>query len=370
MFAAGAALNAASPTMKILIAGRVIQGFGGGLLAGLGYAVIRTVLPQQLWARAAGIVSAMWGVGTLVGPALGGLFAELGLWRWAYVLLLAVALILAGFTRKTLPRRAETSAAPTPIPVLSLTLLTLAATAFSLSSTVSQGISTAIALAAGALLIAAFLLAEVKGSVRVLPRLTYTRGNPLKWIYLTVAALCAGVMTENFVPLFGQDLGNLTPLIAGLLGAALSVGWVVAQLFSVGLSAANSRRAIRVAPLMLTGGLVAYGLLQADQAAPALVIAWAVVLFLAGAGIGLAFPHLSVAAMSSTADPAEGTKAAAALNTTQLIAYAVTSSIAGTLIHLGDSSLVNSARLMTLGIAVLTALGLVTALLATRNQRR
>ncbi|MFC9993812.1 MFS transporter [Nocardia sp. NPDC127526] len=369
VFAAGAAINALSPTMEALVAGRVVQGFGGGLLAGLGYAVIRTALPSHLWGRAAGLVSAMWGVGTLVGPALGGVFAELGAWRWAYALLLAVALVLAVLTRKALPRNAQPAGEHSPVPVAPLVLLTLAASAFSLSSTVSPGGPTAVALGVGALLLGAFVLVEAKGSVSVLPRLTYTRGTSLKWIYLTVAALCAGVMTENFIPLFGQKLGGLSPLVAGLLGAALSVGWVVAQVFSVDLAATAARRAIRIAPLMLTGGLIAYGLLQTDNAAAAVVIVWAGALFIAGLGIGLAFPHLSVAAMSSTDDQAEGAKAAAALNTTQLIAYAVTSAIAGTLIRLGDASLVDSARLMTFGIAVLTALGTATALFATRRPR-
>ncbi len=367
VFSLGAAINALSPTMELLVVGRVVQGLGGGLLAGLGFAVIRSTLPQHLWARGAGLVSAMWGVGTLIGPALGGLFAELGAWRWAYGLLLAVALLLAALTRRTLPRAAE-STDRSPVPVAALVTLTLAASAFSLSSTVPEGISTTIALVAGVLLIAAFLSIDARGAVSVLPRSTYARGNSLKWVYLTVAALCAGVMTENFVPLFGQRLGGLSPLVAGLLGAALSVGWVVAQLFSVGLTAPAARRAIRIAPLLLTGGLLAYGLLQADAAPGVVVIAWAVVLFVAGTGIGLAFPHLSVAAMSSTDDPAEGAQAAAALNTTQLITYAVTSAIAGTLIRLGDASVVDSARLMALGIAVLTAFGVATAVLATRTR--
>ncbi|WP_324193379.1 MFS transporter [Nocardia otitidiscaviarum] len=367
VFSLGAAINALSPTMELLVVGRVVQGLGGGLLAGLGFAVIRSTLPQHLWARGAGLVSAMWGVGTLIGPALGGLFAELGAWRWAYGLLLAVALLLAALTRRTLPRAAE-STDRNPVPVAALVTLTLAASAFSLSSTVPEGISTTIALVAGVLLIAAFLSIDARGAVSVLPRSTYARGNSLKWVYLTVAALCAGVMTENFVPLFGQRLGGLSPLVAGLLGAALSVGWVVAQLFSVGLTAPAARRAIRIAPLLLTGGLLAYGLLQADAAPGVVVIAWAVVLFVAGTGIGLAFPHLSVAAMSSTDDPAEGAQAAAALNTTQLITYAVTSAIAGTLIRLGDASVVDSARLMALGIAVLTAFGVATAVLATRRR--
>lgn len=370
VFAAGAVINALSPSMELLIVGRIVQGFGGGLLAGLGYAVIRTALPEQLWGRAAGLISAMWGVGTLIGPALGGLFAELGLWRWAYALLAAVAVILTALTRKALPRKTDTAADRTSIPVLSLSLLTLGAGAFSLSSTVSEGLPTVIALSVGSALVAAFVLAEARRSVRVLPRLTYTRGNPLKWVYLTVAALCAGVMVENFVPLFGQELGGLTPLIAGLLGAALSVGWVVAQLFSVGLGPTAARRAIRVAPLMLTGGLLVYALLQTEHAGTLAVIGWAAALFIAGLGIGLAFPHLSIAAMGSTADPAEGAKAAAALNTTQLISYTVTSALAGTLIRLGDSSRVDSVCLMAVGIAALTALGVLTAVLATRERSR
>ncbi|UFS98279.1 MFS transporter [Nocardia huaxiensis] len=369
VFAAGAGINAVSPTMEVLIVGRVIQGFGGGLLAGLGYAVIRTALPQRLWGRAAGLVSAMWGVGTLIGPALGGVFAELGAWRWAYGLLLGIALVLAALTRRALPR-GGTTAERTPVPVLGLVSLTLAAAAFSVSSAVAPGISTAIALAAGIVLLAAFLTIEVRATVSVLPKFTYTRGNSLKWVYLTVAALCAGVMVENFVPLFGQRLGGQSPVVAGLLGAALSVGWVVAQVFSVNLGPGHARRAIRTSPLLLTAGLAAYGLLQTGRAPGIVVMLWAAVLFLAGMGIGLAFPHLSVAAMSSTADPAEGAKAAAALNTTQLIAYAVSSALAGTLMRLGDTSPVSSARFMILGVAVLTAAGMATALLATRRAGR
>jgi MFS family permease len=64
--------------MDVLVAGRAVQGAAGGLLAGLGYAVITATLPQSLWSRACALVSAMWGIATLVGPAMGGIFAEFG----------------------------------------------------------------------------------------------------------------------------------------------------------------------------------------------------------------------------------------------------------------------------------------------------
>ncbi|WP_327072909.1 MFS transporter [Kitasatospora purpeofusca] len=370
VFAAGAGLTAASPSMETLIVGRIVQGLGGGLMAGLGYAVIRTALPERLWTRAAGLVSAMWGVGTLVGPSLGGLFAELNAWRGSYVLLMAAALVLAVLARRSLPGPTGSARTVEPLPLPSLLLLTLAAGAFSISSTVPRGWATALCIVLGLVLLAGFLLVERRGSATVLPKLTYRRGNHLKWIYLTVAVYCTGVMTETFIPLFGQELGGLSPLAAGFLGATVSVGWTSAQLFSVNLSSERARSlAIRVGPAVLTAGLLAYGLLQTSQASGGRVLLWAVVLVIGGTGIGAAFPHLSVTAMRSTDDEVEGAKAAAGLNTTQLIAFTVSSALAGTLVSFGGDSTLDGARYMVFGLGALTVFGTATAALSLRRAR-
>jgi MFS family permease len=148
----------------------------------------------------------------------------------------------------------------------------------------------------------------------------------------------------------------------------LSLAWVVALLFVVSVkSESGRRRAIRVGPLLLTAGLITYGLLQVSGADIATVLIWATVLALAGVGIGLAWPLLGVAAMSSTHDPAEGGKAAAAITITQLIAFSITSALAGTLMSAGGDSAVDSARYVTLGIALLTLLGIFAAGIATRR---
>ena len=65
VFGLGSLLCAMAPTMELLLVGRVVQGAAGGLLAGLGYGVINSALPQSLWTKASALVSAMWGVGTL-----------------------------------------------------------------------------------------------------------------------------------------------------------------------------------------------------------------------------------------------------------------------------------------------------------------
>ncbi|GLR54648.1 MFS transporter [Shinella yambaruensis] len=367
VFALGAAGNAASPTMEFLIVGRVVQGLGGGLLAGLGYAVIRAALPERHWARGTGAVSAMWGLGTLFGPALGGIFAELGLWRWAYGALAIVALLFALLAQRAFAGMGG-SQHRTPVPVASLVPLVLATVAISLSAIVPIGWPTLATVGAGLVLLVLFVLVERRARNTILPRITYRRGNALKWVYLTVAALSAGVMVETFIPLFSQQLAGVSPLVGGLLGAVLSLAWVIAQLLVVSVtSPAGQRRAVRTGPLLLTAGLIAYGLLQVAGAGTGLVVAWVAVLALAGAGIGLAWPLLGVAAMSSTHDPAEGGKAAAAITTTQLIAFSVTSALAGTLMAAGGDVAVDAARYVVLGIALLTLLGILTAGIATRR---
>ncbi|MHA7848008.1 hypothetical protein [Serratia sp. D1N4] len=98
-----------------------------------------------------------------------------------------------------------------------------------------------------------------------------------------------------------------------------------------------------------------------------MVIAWVAALSVAGVGIGLAWPLLGVAAMSSTLDPAEGGKAAAAITTTQLIAFSITSALAGTLMAAGADSVADSARYVSLGIALIALLGVFVAGVATRK---
>ena len=78
IFALGSIWCGLASNMPLLLVGRVLQGLGGGILLALSYALIRIVFEQRLWSRAMGITSGMWGVATLVGRAVGGLFAQYG----------------------------------------------------------------------------------------------------------------------------------------------------------------------------------------------------------------------------------------------------------------------------------------------------
>ncbi|MFE5566409.1 MFS transporter [Amycolatopsis japonica] len=357
VFAAGSVVCAASPSMPVLLLGRGTQGLGAGLLTGLGFALIHSALPPRLWSRGSALISAMFGVGNFVGPALGGFSAQFGSWRSAFVVLAVGAAALAIFVPRALPDGERPTQAP-PVPVVSLTLIVGAAGAVSVAGILSDVLAMAALIALGLALVGAFLVTENRSAASVLPASVYRRGSRSRWIYLTIMVLASGVAVETFLPLFGQRSGGLPPAAAGFFAAALSLGWSVSQLVSA--SAGKTRRLVLAGPACLAIGFAALGLLQTEQPPLPVVLAWLPVLIFGGMGIGIAMPHLSVAAMTSAPD-GEGGQAAAAIATVLTMSTAFGAAVAGLLVNLGGASVVTSARWLLFGFAAISALGLLTA---------
>ena len=373
-FSAGSALCTLAPTMQLLLVGRVVQGLAGGLLAGLGYAVISAALPDRLWTRASAVVSAMWGIGTLIGPTTGGLFAQFGAWRGGFAALAILAVAMSLLVPIALPARAPSSAedsAGPRIPAWSLVLLGLAALAVSAAAIPRNVAVTVGLLTLGVVLVLAFLVVDRRAVAAVLPRSAFGPG-PLKWIYASLGLLMAATMVDMYVPLFGQRLGGLAPVVAGFLGAALSVGWTVGEIASA--SVTNIRATVRLvaaAPLVMATGLMLAAFSQTDGATMGYVAVWAVALAIAGTGIGIAWPHLSAWAMGSVVDdPAEQAVAAAAINTVQLMCGAFGAGLAGVLVNLRESADANAAQWMFGVFAAFAAVGVVASYRSGRGQIR
>ncbi|MGB9305105.1 MAG: MFS transporter [Mycobacterium sp.] len=373
VFGTASVVCAGAPNMEFLIAGRALQGVAGGLLAGLGYALINSTLPRSLWTRGSALVSAMWGVATVVGPAMGGLFAQFGLWRWAF----GAMAILTGLMGILVPivlsadqiDPSNQTPASTKIPFWSLLLVGAAAVAVSVAQLPRHLWATAGLLAVGALLVATFVVADRRMPAAVLPPSVFGRG-PLKWIYLQMAVQMAAVMVDMYVPLFGQRLAHLTPVAAGFLGATLAIGWTLAEIFSASLDDARVvGRVVAVAPLLMASGLALVAVTQRADARIGIVLVWAVGLLIAGTGIGVAWPHLSMRAMDTVDDPAESGAAAAAINTVQLIAAAFGAGLAGVVVNASNGGAVVEARWLYAVFTVLAAVGVIASYQATRRDR-
>ena len=173
VLAVGSLVCAAAPNMEILLVGRFLQGLAGGLLCGLSFAVINAVLPRSLWSRGSAMVASTWGIGALIGPAMGGLFAQFGAWRWAFGLLAMLSVAMAGLAPGLLTMdggEPVTDRAAARIPVPSVVLLGAAALTVSVASLPHNIAATAGLLILGAVLVGAFLVVDRRMDTAVLAR--------------------------------------------------------------------------------------------------------------------------------------------------------------------------------------------------------
>lgn len=104
LFGAGAAVCTVAPTIEILIAGRLVQGLGGGALMPVGMAMVYDLFPPHRRGTAMGI----WGVGVMAapaaGPPLGGWVVTIASWRWIFGVFVVVSLIALLLSLRWLPQ--------------------------------------------------------------------------------------------------------------------------------------------------------------------------------------------------------------------------------------------------------------------------
>ncbi|MEG0921418.1 MAG: MFS transporter [Comamonas sp.] len=330
VFALGTLLCATSTSMPMLLAGRTVQGLGGGTVGALSYTLIRLVFPPSLWPRAIALISAMWGIATLSGPAVGGLFAQAGHWRLAFGALLPLLLMqLLLVQRQLAPSRllASSRSGDTGIAVLQITLLALSVLLVAAASVVSAPLWQWLLAVAGLLTGAYAIRRERYASQRLLPQGGSSLSHPLGMLYAAVALLLIGTMTEVFVPYLLQHLHGLRPLTAGYVTALLAGGWSAASVLFSGKSGAAGRALMFRGPVLCALALVILALSMPWQGSAALV-ASGIALAMLGLGVGMAWPHVLNAIMLS-AGKEEADSAASAITTVQLYGMAVGAALVG-----------------------------------------
>ena len=374
VFIVGTLACAAAGSMPVMLAGRFVQGLGGGILLALAYAMVRRVYAEPLWPRALALLSSMWGIATLLGPAVGGIFAELGLWRGAFLALVPFAALIAVAAVLVLPPREGEARPAEPLPLVQLVLLTIAVFAASWGGIGQNIVSTVAGMLAALLLVVLFVVVERKGVRKLLPRETFRLPGALGSLYATSALLAMTVTcTEIFLPLFLQELHGRSPLQAGYIAAVMSAGWTAAAILASGLQGARRTLAVRAGPVLSLASMLALALVLpvADPVADPVsglvsgpagdVLRLALIcaaLIAGGAGVGLAYPHLSAMVMH-VAPPEEADNAASSIMTVQLCATAFGAAIAGLAVNLagggtssGGMDVANAARWLFATVAL------------------
>jgi EmrB/QacA subfamily drug resistance transporter len=120
LFAAGSLACALAPGMLALVAGRVLQGLGGGGLIVLSQALVGELVPPRQRGRFQGYFATNFSLASIGGPIIGGLVVHHGSWRWLFYANLPLCL-LAAWRLRRLPQ--QHSLAPRPISDLGGALL-------------------------------------------------------------------------------------------------------------------------------------------------------------------------------------------------------------------------------------------------------
>ncbi|EPG7578563.1 MFS transporter [Providencia rettgeri] len=335
LFSLGSIWCAASPSMLVLLGGRALQGLGGGILFALSYALIRIVFTENLWSRAMGVVSGMWGIATLCGPAIGGIFAESGHWRWAFWALLPVAVFLALIVINQLPKKQTQTPKTSKVPFLAISLLVISVLAISIGSLSESLFINLIGLLIGLAILLTIALLDGKNDRRLLPTGSYSLKSPLGVIFLTMCLLVGGMTTEIYVPYFLQTIHQFSPLTAGYLTAIMAAGWTIGALFSANKTGAIVIRIIRTGPLIILISLISLAILTHNQQ---LIESWPLfVIYLiamagVGLGIGVCWPHL-VLRVFKNAPEGEENLASSSIITIQLYATALSAALVGVVVN-------------------------------------
>ena len=336
VFAAGSVVCALAPSMPVLLLGRAVQGLGGGTVSALSFTMVRTLFPARLWARALSVVSVAWGVATLLGPAVGGMFAQWGAWRMAFWSVAAVAPPLLLLVEAALPRRMPRPAPPaTRMAVLSLAILAGSVLAVCAGSTTADPLWSFGGLAVALAGLALFARREAAGVTRLLPLGATRPGAPLCGVYVAMVLLIASVTPEIFVPYFLQTLHGMPPLYAGYLTALMAGGWTLGSVASAGAASAPARAALTLGPAVLAAGLAALALLVPRDGPPGYdLLAIAAGLLAMGIGIGVAWPHLGARVFGYAVD-ADRELAGASITMVVMVGNALGSAMGGMVTNLG-----------------------------------
>ena len=336
VFAAGALICGLAPSMPVMLLGRFIQGLGGGFLFALSYAMIRLVFDESLWPRAMALISGMWGVATLVGPALGGIFAGVGVWRAAFWSLIPVAALFALLAATVLPGRSADRAPGSPLALAQLLFLTAAVLAVSAGSVSPELSHNILGLGAAVILTALLIRSERRARHRLLPDGAFRISTALGALYATMSLLAVAVTSgEIFVPLFLQVLHHQSALVAGYLAALMGAGWTLGSVASSGASGAGIRRAILAGPILGLVGMLMLAVLMGSPSSGDWLAVMPICLALVaiGLGVGLAWPHL-LTRVFQAAPAGEQDLTSASITTVQLFATALGAALAGMVANL------------------------------------
>lgn len=313
LFIAGSVIGGLAASMGWLIAGRAIQGLGGGGLMILAQSIIADVAPVRERAKYMGAMGAVFGIAAVAGPVLGGWFTTGIGWRWAFWmniplggLAIVLAVLYLRIPRRNMSVRLDVSGIVTMVLAVTSTILVIswAGTTYAWTSPEILGL-VAVAIVCGV----GFVLAERRAAEPIIPLHLFASRN---FVLATVAGLAMGIVmfgTVSYLPTYLQMVTGMSATVSGLMTLPMMAGVMLTAILTGQLASRTGRykwmpiagSAVTMAALSLLSTLVV--------GTP--VVLTMVYLFIFGIGLGLAQQILVLVVQNAFPDREVGTATAA-----------------------------------------------------------
>ena len=236
LFAVGSVIAGLSTSMGMFIAARAVQGIGGGILIPVATAAVADLYAPRERARMQGILGAIFGVGSGIGPLLGGYIEGAISWHWCFYINIPLALIALILTIRKFPTPVndeEKHIDYKGIAVLTLLLLDVillfefGGTEFGWAS-----IETIAMIIAAIVLIVLFVAIERKAIDPILaPHLIHNKTVIMAAIFMAIFGIgMIGAMM--FTNMLAVGIFGLTTLQAGIWSLAMVAGMMITSLSS------------------------------------------------------------------------------------------------------------------------------------------
>lgn len=300
-FTAGLVIAGTATTMPMLVVGRAALGLGAGGQIVAVYVIVGRGYPPELRKRVFAAFAAAWILPAVAGPPIAGALVEYVHWR-AVFLAAAVLVVPAAISMRIGLRSMPAAAAPRPVSDPTAPRRVRAALAAAIGAALLHQSAqwSPTAAIAGALV----GLAAIGVSVRhLLPVGTLRFGEGLPSVIALRGVVAAAFFgAETFLPLMLTHERGLTPTAAGAVLTVGALGWSAGSAFQ-GRSSWSPRRTLQVGMALIAVGIATVAIAVAPVVPTAVsYVGW----LLAGTGMGLAFPTLSVLVLELSPAESQG----------------------------------------------------------------
>jgi EmrB/QacA subfamily drug resistance transporter len=324
LFLTGSVLSGSAWSIESLIAFRVVQGAGAGLIMPVGQTILAQAAGPQRIGRVMSVVGVPMLLAPIFGPVIGGAIVEAISWRWIFFVNLPVGLVAIGLAWRLLPKAGSRPGQHLDLRGLALLSPGLALFIYGMSEAANAGgfgdERTLTGIVLGLVLVALFAWhAMRRGGTALLDVSLFARRG-----FATAAAtnLLLGIALFGaliLLPLYYQIVRGESPLATGLLLVPQGVGAALAMPIAGRLTDEIGARIVVPAGILVAlAGTGAYTQVGAETSYPLLAGS----LFVIGLGLGSTImPSMAVAyqAVAPEAFP----NATSAINIIQRVAGSV-----------------------------------------------